>query len=856
MQRVQPADVRPYADIPLRAPAQAAPDVKELRPEMEVRPEGGLPSQGTAQDADERRGLSPFKAVFLFSTLWLAALAAYGVGMLGPSGIQTLSPEWLFGVAAIAVIPVALSLFAAVVMNEANTLRRQTQVLAASAQNLLRPDEQAARNVQRLSQAIKRELDGLTGSLDAASKRMAAIEASASERIALIERTAAAAQERVEKATGKLGAEREKLAQFTQALDSVVLAASETLTTRLQDARAAVRTASESLHAEHGAIAGLVSTLQSASQTVSSKALETSQELERQAQRLDSASEAAAARSEQVIMRHERQRAAFAETIDRLKQENDHMARALDFQREGMTKLVHAMAEETRKIGSFTTESARRLDETASTMALRIVETTKLFAREAEKLRTSTDLTMTGLEQAVQSIKIAGDSSFDAAGRLGSVLVGLRDTASSASQQIEGSVGRLSKMLADMPAEASNHVKLLGQMIDEQARSMRDLNTRVAAAFDRVQGIELSRASNGYASDPGQAPLPLPPPAPRHIPPSSQPRHADAAEPHALQPHGGYRTTPSVDDRMNGTPPSAARAKPVPLPAAPAQQDHGLGEAAAPMAGYPQNRTGTSERPGPMSPQGQDGQEGRGWFNLARRFVRPSAEDADGGNDERGNWDMKSLLAAAETKDGSDRRGQSGPTSPGLPQFRADPREIHQAEQGSAPEQVRSHPSRIDPPAPRSAEAQPQRTAQPQPRAPQAPKMTAQPAAPAPNAPASPMSSRHMIEALQAMAIDLCRFLEDDPPHELLKRYRNGERNVFARRLAGALGHEHMQMIAQKHQSDREFRDTVDRYINQFEALLELTARNDRDNVLVETYLASQTGKVYMTLASATGRLS
>ena len=113
-----------------------------------------------------------------------------------------------------------------------------------------------------------------------------------------------------------------------------------------------------------------------------------------------------------------------------------------------------------------------------------------------------------------------------------------------------------------------------------------------------------------------------------------------------------------------------------------------------------------------------------------------------------------------------------------------------------------------------------------------------------------------MIEALQAMAIDLCRFLEDDPPHELLKRYRNGERNVFARRLAGALGPEHLQMIAQKHQSDREFRDTVDRYINQFEALLELTARNDRDNVLVETYLSSQTGRVYMTLASATGRLS
>jgi|GEM_PF-2300777 len=847
MQRVQPADVRPYADIPLRAPAQGTPDVKELRPDMEVRPDAPVPQPAATPASGERAGLSPFKAVFLFSALWLSALGAYGVGVLGSEAASKLSPEWLFGVAAIAIIPVALALFAAVIMNEANNLRRQALALAASTQNLLRPDDQAARNVQRLSHAIKRELDGLTGSLDAATKRMAAIEASANERIALIERTASAAQERVEKATGKLGAEREKLAQFTQALDSVVLAASETLTTRLQDARAAVRTASESLHAEHGAIAGLVSTLQSASQAVSSKALETSQELERQAQRLDSASEAAAARSEQVIMRHERQRAAFAETIDRLKQENDHMARALDFQREGMSKLVNAMSEETRKIGTFTTESARRLDETASTMALRIVETTKLFARESEKLRTSTELTMTGLEQAVQSIKIAGDSSFDAAGRLGSVLVGLRDTAASASQQIEGSVGRLSKMLADMPAEASNHVKLLGQMIDEQARSMRELNTRVAAAFDRVQGIELSRApGGGYAGDMGEAPLP----SPRHLP-APQPAHRqmDLPEPVAPPPPANYRAAPPVEPPMPPT-----RIRPA-LPQQPPAQAYGseMGEASAPMAGYPQNRPASGERPGQPPHAAPDGQEGRGWFNLARRFVRTSPDEVDGAGEERGNWDMKSLLAAAETKHGSERRT---PAPAAVPQFRADPREIRQAEQGVPPDQGRAQASRIDPPAPSRAEAPSPRAAPVPPRA----GLPAKPAAPQPvvaaNAPSHQMSSRHMIEALQAMAIDLCRFLEDDPPHELLKRYRNGERNVFARRLAGALGPEHLQMIAQKHQSDREFRDTVDRYIHQFEALLELTARNDRDNVLVETYLSSQTGKVYMTLASATGRLS
>ena len=113
-----------------------------------------------------------------------------------------------------------------------------------------------------------------------------------------------------------------------------------------------------------------------------------------------------------------------------------------------------------------------------------------------------------------------------------------------------------------------------------------------------------------------------------------------------------------------------------------------------------------------------------------------------------------------------------------------------------------------------------------------------------------------MIETLQAMAIDLDRFLEDDPPLDLLRRYRNGERNVFARRLVQILGREQAERIGRKYAEDGEFRETVDRYILQFEALMEQTARSDRDNVLVETYLTSQTGKVYVALASAIGRLS
>ena len=86
-------------------------------------------------------------------------------------------------------------------------------------------------------------------------------------------------------------------------------------------------------------------------------------------------------------------------------------------------------------------------------------------------------------------------------------------------------------------------------------------------------------------------------------------------------------------------------------------------------------------------------------------------------------------------------------------------------------------------------------------------------------------------------------------------RHRRGERGVFTRRLYTLRGQRTFDEIAQKYRSDREFRDTVDRYVDDFEQLIESVSRNDRDNMLTQTYLTSDTGKVYLMLAHASGRL-
>lgn len=117
-------------------------------------------------------------------------------------------------------------------------------------------------------------------------------------------------------------------------------------------------------------------------------------------------------------------------------------------------------------------------------------------------------------------------------------------------------------------------------------------------------------------------------------------------------------------------------------------------------------------------------------------------------------------------------------------------------------------------------------------------------------------SSLQIIETLQALAIDLDRALEQSPPPELWQRYQAGERNVFARRLYNVAGRQLYDRVAVKYRGDAEFREHVDRFVSLFERLLAAASARDRENILVDTYLTSDTGKAYLILAQASGKLA
>ncbi|MDZ7601728.1 MAG: hypothetical protein U1A06_10185, partial [Hoeflea sp.] len=125
----------------------------------------------------------------------------------------------------------------------------------------------------------------------------------------------------------------------------------------------------------------------------------------------------------------------------------------------------------------------------------------------------------------------------------------------------------------------------------------------------------------------------------------------------------------------------------------------------------------------------------------------------------------------------------------------------------------------------------------------------------APAAPRAPeRNPRHVVESLNSLSVDIARAIDHDASVDLWRRYQRGERDVFTRRLYTLKGQQTFEEIKSKYGREPEFRAAVDRYIADFEKLLSDVARNDRDNMMTQTYLTSDTGKVYTMLAHASGR--
>ncbi len=108
---------------------------------------------------------------------------------------------------------------------------------------------------------------------------------------------------------------------------------------------------------------------------------------------------------------------------------------------------------------------------------------------------------------------------------------------------------------------------------------------------------------------------------------------------------------------------------------------------------------------------------------------------------------------------------------------------------------------------------------------------------------------------LESLSLDIGRLMDRNLAAEMWDRYQRGESKAFSKRLYTPAGQKAFDEVARKYRADRAFKQTVDRYIAEFERLLDEVARDDRGPQVLRGHLTSETGLVYTLLAHAAGRL-
>jgi hypothetical protein len=102
---------------------------------------------------------------------------------------------------------------------------------------------------------------------------------------------------------------------------------------------------------------------------------------------------------------------------------------------------------------------------------------------------------------------------------------------------------------------------------------------------------------------------------------------------------------------------------------------------------------------------------------------------------------------------------------------------------------------------------------------------------------------------------EIARAVDYRTASDVWQRFRSGERGVLGRHIYGPEGQATFDEVSRRYDREADFRMTVDRYINDFERLLGEAEASDPQGNMLHNYLTSESGRVYLLLAHASGRL-
>jgi hypothetical protein len=102
---------------------------------------------------------------------------------------------------------------------------------------------------------------------------------------------------------------------------------------------------------------------------------------------------------------------------------------------------------------------------------------------------------------------------------------------------------------------------------------------------------------------------------------------------------------------------------------------------------------------------------------------------------------------------------------------------------------------------------------------------------------------------------DIAGAIDESVATDVWMRYHKGERHVINRNIYNRQGQATFDQARRRYENDSTFRAIVDRYLADFERMLHEAGKSDPKGRSVQKQLASETGRIYLLLGHASGRL-
>lgn len=114
----------------------------------------------------------------------------------------------------------------------------------------------------------------------------------------------------------------------------------------------------------------------------------------------------------------------------------------------------------------------------------------------------------------------------------------------------------------------------------------------------------------------------------------------------------------------------------------------------------------------------------------------------------------------------------------------------------------------------------------------------------------------YIIEKLETFAVDINRIFNPAAEDELWKKYYNGDTSAFVRYLAKSMSRSQIIAVRNEFEKNLDFRNTVNKYLAEFETLISKAKSNERSGILLSVISGADIGKLYFILAKALDKLN